>query len=316
MLNKKTLLFLLAAILLITFPLVSNRYWIRTFTFILMYAAMAESWNIMGGFTGYISFGHAAFFGLGAYTGGILSTKIGVPFPICIFVAGVVAVIFSLLMGIVILKLKGHYFAMVSFGIAEAVKGIVNNLSSITGGGRGLCLELINNPYLYYYLCFSLMVAAIITTYFVKKSRLGYGLVAIRENEEGAAAMGINTTKYKMIAFAISAIFFGMAGSIYAQWMTYISTPDVFSIKISVTVILITLLGGSGTVIGPIVGTWFYQGLSELFWNNFLIFHNSLLGLMMILVIMFIPKGFMELVSGRSKFSLKLLRENLRYYSE
>jgi branched-chain amino acid transport system permease protein len=313
--KKKSIWIVLIIALLIIIPFIANTYWLRMITFILMYAALAEGWNIMGGFTGYISFGHAAFFGIGAYTAGILSVEFGTPLFVAIIMAGIVSLILSFLLGLPILKLKGHYFALVTFGIAEAIKGVINNLT-ITGGGKGLSLPIIFNYYLYYYLFLGLMLLAVITAFLVRNSRLGYGLIAIRENEEGAAAMGINTTKFKVIAFAISTIIFGLAGAIYANWITFIETPDVFSLHLSVAVILITLLGGSGTVYGPIVGALFYQGLSELLWNHLLILHRASLGLIMIIVIMFIPKGFMEVVSGRRKFSWNVLRENLRCYSE
>jgi branched-chain amino acid transport system permease protein len=233
----------------------------------------------------------------------------------------VIATVFAFLIGLPVLKLKGHYFALVTFGVAEAVKGLVNNWTDFTGGGRGMSLpqifpDIASNYTVFYYIFIAILFITALASYLIKRSRIGYALFAIREDEEGAASMGINTAKYKNIAFSYSAVFFGLCGGVYAYWLSYIDTLAVFSVHLSVNVILMTVLGGAATVMGPILGAFVFQGFSEVLRNNFLTTHSLLLGILMIIVIMFVPKGFMDLLGGRRKFTWSMLLENVRWYKE
>ena len=301
-------------------PFTLNRYIVRLLTSIFMFAALSESWDVITGKTGYFSFGHGVFFGLGAYTAALLMVRLHLPFYIGLIFGGIAATLLAFLVGLPILRLKGHYFAIITLGISEVTKGLALNLESLTRGGVGVELPLksgsINEIYqFFYFLMFSLMVVTIITSYLVEHSRFGHGLVAIREDEVAAKALGVNTTLYKILAYALSAIFFGFAGAAYAYWMSYVDPFDVFGHQFSISVIVMALIGGVGTVWGPIIGAFIFETLSELFWSKFLAFHSAYIGVFMILII-FLPKGLMEMIQSRRWLSLSVIFENLRKYSE
>jgi branched-chain amino acid transport system permease protein len=183
---------------------------------LFMLAVLAESWNIIGGFTGYASFGNVAFFGIGAYTMGILMTKAGLPLWAALPAAGLVPMVFAAVVGLPILRLKGHYFAIATLGVAETMREIVYNVE-ITGAGTGLVMPITRTPALFFYLMLATLVAVTLVNVWLSRSRFGYGLVAIREDEDAAAAMGIDTARYKTIAFAISAAFAGLTGGVFAS---------------------------------------------------------------------------------------------------
>jgi len=302
-------------------PWLINRYLLRVLTSIYMFAALAESWDLITGKTGYFSFGHGVFFGIGAYAAAIMMLKLQLPFWIGLVAGGGTAVLFALLIGLPILRLKGHYFAIITLGIAEVMKGLALNLESLTGGGVGLTLPLksgsINEIYFFFYfLMFFLMVVSVITSHLVDRSRFGHGLVAIREDETSAKVLGVNTTLYKITAYALSAVFCGFVGATYAYWISYIEPADVFGLKFSVLIIVMALIGGMGTVWGPVIGAFIFEIFSEMFWSQFLTFHNASLGILMILIIFLLPKGFMEMIYSRRGISFSGIIENLRKYKE
>ncbi len=307
--------------IVIAIPFVVGGYYVRVLTGIFMFAGLATSWNIITGKTGYFSFGHGVFFGIGAYTAAILMLKLQMPFFAGFVGAGIMATFFAFLVGLPILRLKGHYFAIITLGIAEVMGGLALNLESLTGGGLGLTLPLkrgsIGEIYLFFYfIMFFLMVAAIITSYLMDQSRFGHGLAAIREDETSARVLGVNTTSYKILAYALSAVFCGFIGATYAYWTTYIEPGDVFGLKFSISIIVMALIGGIGTVWGPVVGSFIFEIFSELVWSRFLTFHSAALGVLMILIIFLLPKGFMEMIQSRRGLSLSGIVANLRQYSE
>jgi branched-chain amino acid transport system permease protein len=162
----------------------------------------------------------------------------------------------------------------------------------------------------------AIMVVSLIVSFLIDRSRFGYGLVAIREDEDAAKTIGVNTTLYKILAYAISALFFGFAGATYAYWMTYISPGDVFGLPFSISVIVMCLIGGTGTLWGPVIGAFIFEALSEVFWSKFLTFHSAFLGVLMIVIIFLMPKGFMEMIGRRKKLTFSEIIKNLRQYSE
>jgi len=302
-------------------PFRMNRYVVRVLTSIFMFAGLSESWDIITGKTGYFSFGHGVFFGLGAYAAAIVMLKLQMPFGVGFIAGGIISALFAFLIGLPILRLKGHYFAIITLGIAEVMKGLALNLESLTGGGVGLTPPIksgtIDEIYsFFYFLMFFLMVAAIVTSYLVDRSRFGYGLVAIREDETSAKVLGVNTTLYKILAYALSAVFCGFIGATYAYWITYIEPSDVFGLKFSISIIVMALIGGIGTVWGPIIGAFIFEIFSELFWSKFLTFHNASLGILMILIIFLLPKGFMEMIYSKRALSISGIIENLKKYKE
>jgi branched-chain amino acid transport system permease protein len=309
-----TLIIVLILAVLILIPFYASGYWVRVFTHIFMYAIMAEATNIIMGTTGQIPFGNVAFFAMGGYVTGILMVN-GIPFFLSLLVGAVLCSLVTLAIGHPILKMKAHYFAIATMGFSEAMKHVAANLE-ITGGGAGLTLPQlyltnVHHVYLFFYfLMLLILVTTVIVTFFVFNSPLGYGLRAIGINEEGAISIGVNTPLFKMIAWALSAFFTGLAGGVYAYWMTYIEPVGVFDLLISVKFIIMTLLGGSGTIFGPLLGALFIEFISEVVWSEFLVFHLTILGTIIVLVIIFMPRGFVWFY--RRGFTLSALLENVR----
>lgn len=305
---------------LVLFPFIIKGYLVRFLTTFFMFVILAQAWNILGGFTGYPSFGNVAFFGIGAYTTGILMTRFQQSFALSVATGAIITVIFAILVGIPVLRTRGHYFAIATFGVAETTREIINNLKDQTGGGMGISLpimkggvEFINN--FFYFFMFLFMITVILLTYKISKSRLGYGLNAIREDEQAAGVMGIDATKYKVIAFAISAMFTSIAGSGYAYWLAFIEPSNVFDVKVSVTMIVMAILGGAGTVAGPLIGAFILEVLNELLWTRFLEYHMAFLGIIIVFVVIFMPRGFVEIASrGRKALSWQVITENIKKY--
>ena len=261
------LVWVAAGILLAFCPFFLNLYWLRNLTNIFMFAVLAQAINIIAGYTGYPAFGNVVFFGLGAYSTGVCMVRFQTHFLTSILIGIVVCLLFTLIFGIPILRLKGHYFAIATLGLNEATRAIVDNLSDLTGGGMGLSLPLPPgdvevNARFFYFMMYGTMVLSIIATYVLSKSRFGYACRSIRSDEDGAESMGINTTKYKTMAWMISAAFTGIAGSVYAYWMSYIEPAAVFDMTIAIKSFVMFLLGGAGTVLGPILGSFLFENFS------------------------------------------------------
>jgi branched-chain amino acid transport system permease protein len=279
-----------------------------------MYAALAQSTNILMGFSGLVPFGNVVFFGMGAYITGMVMLYWKLPFFAALLTAALSCAAFTLIIGHPILKLQGHYFAIATMGISEAMRQIVSNLE-ITGGGMGLNLPMVRlgvvkSYYLFYFLMLLVMIVVTVVTYIASRSRIGFALRAIMANEAGARSLGINTAYYKVIGWAISAFFTGAVGGIFAYWYSYIDPSSVFDIVIAVRFIIMILLGGAGTIIGPIIGAFFIELLTESVWSKFLSFHLGVLGTIIVLIVIFMPKGFVWWY--RQRFSLHALLSNVR----
>ena len=287
-------------------PLAGEAYWLRLGTIMLMYGVLAMSWNFIGGMAGYPSFAVAAFFGLGAYTGAV-AQKFGLPMGLAWSCAGLAALAFAALLGIALLRLRGHYFAIASLVVAEVLRELVNSATELTGGGMGLNLpvpamsSVDAQAAFFFYAMLGLAVitfaAMLATTY----SKLGFGLRCIQQNESAADMLGVNTTLYKVAAFMLSGVFVGMAGAVYASWVHYIEPPDVFDVLFSVKAIVMVLLGGAGSVFGPLFGAALFLSLEELVWRKFLEVHTGVLGLLIVLLVMFLPKGLLSLARRRTR---------------
>jgi branched-chain amino acid transport system permease protein len=279
---------------------------------LFMLAALAEGWNIIGGFTGYASFGNVAFFGIGAYTTGVLLTAAEWPFALALPAGGLLAMAFAGLIGMPILRLKGHYFAIATLGVAETMREIVYNLK-ITGGGTGLTMPITRSALPFFYLMLGILTAVTLVNWWISASRFGYGLIAIREDEDAAAAMGINTVLYKTAAFALSGLFAGLTGGVFAYWITFIDPDGVFRVIVTIQMIIMAVFGGMGTVVGPLLGALVLASVSELLSTQLVSLAELFNGLVVILVVLFMPKGLAEVI-GKREFSLKKLARNLREY--
>ena len=295
-------------VFLVWCPYLVSFYWLRILTNIFMFAILAQAINIIAGYVGYPAFGNVVFFGLGAYSTGVLMVKFQTTFFTSVLVGIVICLLFTLLFGVPVLRLKGHYFAIATLGLNEATRDIVDNLSGLTGGGMGLSLPLragdigANTRY-FYFLFYGTMLLSILVTYLLSRSRFGYACRSIRSDEEAAEGMGINTTKYKTLAWMISAVLTGIAGSGYAYWMSYIEPGVVFDMTIAIKSFVMFLLGGAATVLGPIVGAFFVEAVSTLTWSHLLNYHTGTLGAIIILVVIFMPQGFISFIQQGFSFS-------------
>jgi branched-chain amino acid transport system permease protein len=253
------------------------------------------------------------FFGLGAYATGVLMTKFGVPFVVALIGSAATCVIFAVLIGLPVLRLRGHYFAIATLGVAEAMREVVINLD-ITEGNTGMVLPLIRAPQMFYYFMLGTLVVTLIVTWWFARHRLGYGLVAIREDEDAAATTGVDTTRYKVIAFALSGLFAGLAGGIHAYKITFIEPGPVFDVGITVEMIVMSVFGGVGTIVGPTVGAILLQIISEILSNYIQVLHVTFYGLVIILAIIFTPRGLIDIITGRRRFGLGYFLENVRQH--
>lgn len=285
-------------VMLIALPFATSNYVARLATIGLMYVTLASSWNIVGGFTGYPSFATAAFFGLGAYASAILRTHAaGTPLPLAWITGAVVACLFATLVGPAILRLRGHYFAVASLVLAAVLREITNTADGLTGGGMGLNLpaaaghDVTAQARLYFFAMAATALLTIAMAALVLRSRLGWALRCIEQNEDAAIVLGINTTIAKSIAFSLSALSAGLAGAIYATWIGYIDPSDAFDDLNSVRPIVMAFIGGIGTVWGPVVGAVIFLGLEEFVWRNILNFHAGILGILIVLLLVFLPGG-------------------------
>lgn len=279
--------------------LFGDNYVFRLATMVAMYVTLAVAWNMVGGFTGYPSFATAAFFGLGAYAGGIMLSQ-GVPIGAAWLGAGIVSTIFAILLGGAILHLRGHYFAIGSLVVPDVLREVTNTWVSLTGGGMGLNVPLVGGDAQAQARFFLATMAALaivttLTAWWVSRSRLGVALQCIEQNEDAAQVIGIDTRRAKITVFAISSLFMGIAGAIYASWTTYIDPSDVYDVSLSVKPIIMALLGGVGTLAGPVIGAFAFLGMEELIWRNSLEFHAGILGLVVVALVLFLPGGLRAL---------------------
>lgn len=293
------LVFAVWILVLATTPFYAENYLVRIAIIIAMFSTLAFSWNVIGGFTGYPSFATAAFFGLGCYIGAI-AQRAGAPMFAAWVLATVLVAVFAAVLGYILLRLKGHYFAIGSIAIVEVCRLVVSSWGSLTGGGNGLNIPLLQwSPEEVGAFFLMVMIALMITTFvmnvLVSRSRLGFGLRCIKQNEDAADMVGVNTTYYKVIAFTASAVFCGTVGAAYASWVGYIDPTDSFQIVMTLKVPVMVLLGGAGTVFGPALGAAAFVILEEIVWANFLSWNRAILGAVIVLLIFFLPGGLLKL---------------------
>jgi len=302
----------------VALPLLIDGYWIRVITSIFMYAIITAALNIIAGYAGYAAFGNIVFFGIGAYTTAMLMLRVGFYWWAGVLVGGILAAIYAILLGIPILRLRGHYFAIATLGINRATEQIALDWGSFTGGGKGITLPLpkmeIQNFYaMIYFIMFGLLLFTVLINFLISRSRLGYALRAIRDNEDAAEASGIFAPRCKVTAWAISAFITGLTGGVFAYWFSFIEPATVFDIMIAVKGFVMMMLGGAGTVLGPVLGAFVIELISETVWSKFLTVHMLILGIIMVGVVILLPRGMLELF--RRKFSLAALWRNLKNQS-
>jgi branched-chain amino acid transport system permease protein len=294
----------------------------RLLSLVFMFVALAQAWNVIGGFTGYASFGQVAFFGIGAYTTAVLMNNYHVTFWLAMPAAIVSGVLFAVLIGVPLLRLRGHYFAIATLGFAEGAREVVNNLTPITGGGVGITIPTFGDqaPTAYFgksgfYVAFLVLaIVSIAVCTLLARSRFGYAMVAVHEDEAAAAAVGINTTAVKVVAFAVSAAIVACAGAFYAFQQIAFYPENVFDPSITVLMVIMVVIGGSGSILGPLAGAVGLELLSQYLRVNFDRYNQLIFGAIIVLVVVFFPQGVVNFFRDAFKERRFSLLENVRRY--
>ena len=298
-----------ALVALAVFPLVSNDLYYQTMLILTFLLAIgATGWNVMGGYAGYISLGNSAFIGLGGYTTGILAARDNVsPFLGCL-AGGLVAAAAAAILSLVTSRTRGMYFIIVTFAMLELLGIVATIWSGLTGGSQGLALpvptwSLNYQNWPFYYPLLALLVLAVAVSAWVRRSKLGLGLFAISDDEDKAAGLGLAVSAYKLIAFVLGGAFLGVAGGIYAYYVSFLNVSAVFDIVTSMLIVLSALLGGRGTLWGPVLGAFIIEPLANLTSTSLggadagsirLLLFGGLLGL----VVLFLPRGLLPTMSA------------------
>lgn len=292
--QRQLALIALASALFLVPSIVDKGYYINLLAIIFMYTALAQSWNIISGYSGYWSFGHYMFFGIGAYTVGILVTRLSYDAYLASVLGGVASFSAAAFLGLILLRIKGPYFAISSLVMAEIIKVMAINEEWLTGGGNGLILPPRYALREFYYAILLTLLAVTAIAHAIKRSPMGYALFAIRDDETAAETYGINSTKYKILAFAISAFFAGVAGGCFAWFVTFIDPYSTFDSTLALMMIVSAVFGGIGTVMGPIIGGFIFTLLMEVLWASFPYIYLIILGVSLVLIMRFIPNGIVE----------------------
>jgi branched-chain amino acid transport system permease protein len=280
-------------------PLLHSGYYENLGRSVLMFATLSLGWNIIGGYAGYVSFGNVVFFGLGSYvTAALWQHWHQQSIVLAILCAMVVGVAFALVLGMPILRLRGHYFGIATLGIALATQEIVSNIDWL-GAGSGLTVRPVDAYSAYYYAMWIVCAASMLATYLIARSKLGYAFVAIRENEEAAAVLGVDPTRYKVVAWAISAAMAAAAGAVFAGANGFMDPPTAFALDNNVFPIVMAILGGVGTVAGPLVGALILTAINETLWSHFPQIHTLFFGAVIVVVVVFLPRGLLWLFNTR-----------------
>lgn len=299
MARAKLLQYLAIAVILALVPLfVRNDYMLHILITIAVYGILVLGLEIILGQAGLFSLGHAAFYGMGAYTSALLVLRLGFPLWLSAIGAVITSGLFGAALGFPVLRLRGDYLAIATLGFGEIFRLILVNWDSLTHGPMGLPgiprPEFFGQPFdrpMYYYLIVSFFIVSLLAAYRISQSFLGRAFRAIRDDEDAAEFMGIDITKYKILAFAVGGVFAGLAGSFYAHYITFIS-PDTFVYQDSATLLAMVFLGGVGTVIGPVVGAVFLVLVPEAL--RFLVEWRMLVvGLLMVVMMIYRPQGIL-----------------------
>lgn len=294
----------------------------RLLTTVFMFVALAQAWNIIGGYMGYASFGQVVFFGLGAYTTAVLMNNYHVSFWLALPASIVAGVLFAVLVGVPLLRLRGHYFAIATLGAAEGAREVINNMTPITGGGGGITIPTFGAeaPTAYFgkpgfYLAFLILAAVSVAfSAALARSRFGYAMVAVHEDEDAASAIGINTTVVKVVAFGVSAAIVACAGAFYAFQQIEFYPTDVFDPSFTVLMVIMVVIGGSGSVVGPLVGAVGLELLSQYLRANFGVYNLLIFGAIIVVVVVFFPQGVVNFFRDAWTTRRFSLLDNIRRY--
>jgi branched-chain amino acid transport system permease protein len=295
----------LALVILLALPAVLSSYALTIFILILFYGFLGQAWNIVGGYAGQLSAGHAAFVGIGAYTAAMLSTEWGLTPWLGMFVGAALSTVLGAIVGYLGFRfgLRGFYFVLLTVAFAEVCRILVSNIDAL-GGALGLYITFTGNPRqfqfqdqrAYYYIALALMLAATGVAALIERRRFGIYLTAIREDESACEALGVDTFKYKMLAMLVSSFLTGLGGTFYAFYLFSLQPTTVFGIPLSVEIIIRPIIGGAGTLLGPILGSFILTPLGELSRQYFGQSglhgaHLIVYGVLLVSVVLFLPQG-------------------------
>jgi len=308
-------------IFLLILPLFLPTYFLHIMVTIFFFAFVSEAWNIIGGYAGQLSLGNAAFLGLGAYGSVLLTYYFNIPPWIGgILIGGASAIILSLITGLACFRLRGPYFAISTLAIGEVMRLLFLNQRKITFGAEGVTVPYKGSSLLYfqflskvpyYYIALALMILSMYITWRIEKSKLGHYLVAINQNQDAAEAIGVNSIRAKQIALSASAFLTAIGGTFYAQYIYFIDPDFVFGLGLSIEFALIAIVGGVGTVMGPIIGSFLLRPAMEItnafLGATYMGVHLIVYGGLLIAVVMLKPEGLIGWVGGLYQGLLKLL---------
>lgn len=296
---------LLTLLLVLPIALPDSQYEQSVLIVCFLYAIMASGWNILSGLAGYVSLGHSVFLGIGMYTGAILGRESGKYTFYFAPVGMLVTMAFALLIGSIILRTKSHAFVIITIAILLSIQLLVANWVELTGGSNGIIFKspawartLGNTPY--YYMFLAVLALTVLLVWFIMNARIGAGFTAIRDDESKAASIGINTTQYKVIAYCLSAAPYGLVGAIYSQYLGFINPTGTFSILLSVYLVLAALVGGKGTLWGPVFGGFFIALANEIATISAggVSARVLIMGVVLVLTVMFVPQGVLLSISS------------------
>lgn len=288
-------------------PLFADLYLFSVLTTVFIWIILGQAWNLLGGFTGQISFGHAMFLGIGSYTAMILINELNLDMFLSIIIGGLFAAILSVPIGLLIFRLRGPYFALGTLAFAEIMLILARNFKSITNGGEGLMLTE-SASFLGFeittkgdYFFIALLLAATITyfCYYLMRTKTGYSFIAIRENQDAAESMGINSTKVKSTALFISSFIAGSGGALYGLYNKFIDPDMTLTVTMSVEMIFVTVAGGIGTILGPVIGSAILIFLQEFLKDvpalqGFSSLYLIIYGLFIMIIIVYLPGGIVD----------------------
>jgi len=274
----------------------------------LVFAILALSWNLLAGYAGQISLGHAAFFGLGAYVSAWLTTPGAAGFPewllthavVAIVAGGAAAALVAVVVGPAVFRLDGHYFAIGTLALAAIIQLVLNNARSISGGATGFYVQNEFGEAGVYYLAVVALVATVVVTYYVTRGRLGLGMQAVRDDPGAASSLGVHPFRYKMWAFVLSSFFAGVAGGLYGQYTLYLNAGSTLDVGWTIDTLVIVILGGMGTMLGPLFGTAVFMLIDNLFSQVAGGLATTLEGILIVVFVIFVPNGLYGLLSERA----------------
>lgn len=294
MLKSKSILGLLIILaIFLSLPMYIGEYWLHVAIISLFYVMMASSWNLLAGYTGQVSFAHAAFAGIGAYVSGIIAIKLNVPPIIGLFIGAVISALFGLGLGMLCIKMGGIYLSLTTLAFSEIIRLIITNEYELTRGTMGLEVPNLMGFYsktMYFYIMVAVSTIFLLIIYKIIKSDLGTSFRAISNDELAASSLGINVIQLRIIAFVISSAMAGFAGALFGHYLLLI-TPDISSLGQMFLILAMTIIGGLGSFAGPIIGAFFLEILSE-YIRVYGEYHLLIFGIVALIIARFAPSGF------------------------